>query len=159
MSVVPRENEHNAYAKFSGGETRCIMRNAQIMNKVNLWWNELRVSTCCGSIGKKIIFTSRKCVEEWKLAVAYHLHGQTIHFTVYNFTRKSHLSGNPVTEKWPQKPEIGIKDGFEEMEHKFPCGTFWDRQHLVASKVFFYRNNPKSCVQFEVIPSLVECFW
>ena len=40
---------------------------------------------------EKIFFTSRKCVEEWKLAI-YHLHGQTIHFMVYNFTQKSHLS-------------------------------------------------------------------
>lgn len=91
LLVITRETEHNAYVKFSGGKTRCFMWNAQIVNKINFWWNDLRVSTCFGSIGKKIIFTSRKCVEEWKLAI-YHLHGQTIHFMVYNFTQKSHLS-------------------------------------------------------------------
>ena len=81
---------------------------------------------------KKIIFTSRTCVEEWKLVVVYHLHGQTV-ISV----------GIPVTEKWPQKLEIWIKDGFEEMEHKFSCGTFSDRQHLVASKVFLLLKQPK----------------
>ena len=41
---------------------------------------------------EKIIFKSRRCVKEWKLVVVYHWHGQTIHFMVYNFTRKSHLT-------------------------------------------------------------------
>ena len=30
----------------------------------------------------------------------------------------------PFTEKQPRRPETGIKDGFEEMEHEFPSGTF-----------------------------------
>ena len=30
----------------------------------------------------------------------------------------------PFTEKRPRRPETGIKDGFEEMEHEFPFGIF-----------------------------------
>ena len=30
----------------------------------------------------------------------------------------------PFTEKRPRRPETGIKDGFEEMEHKFLFGIF-----------------------------------
>ena len=30
----------------------------------------------------------------------------------------------PFTGRWPRRPETGIKVGFEEMEHKFPFGTF-----------------------------------
>ena len=26
----------------------------------------------------------------------------------------------PFTEKWPRRPETGIRDGFEELEHEFP---------------------------------------
>lgn len=91
---------------------------------------------------KKIIFTSRTCVEEWKLVVVYHLHGYLPLILWCIISLRNHIyhlhKGIPVTEKRPQKPEIGIKDGFEEMEKKFPYGTFWDRQYLVASKVFFY---------------------
>ena len=29
----------------------------------------------------------------------------------------------PFTEKRRRKPETGIKDGFEEMEHEFPFGS------------------------------------
>ena len=29
----------------------------------------------------------------------------------------------PFTEKRLRKPETGIKDGFEEMEHEFPFGS------------------------------------
>ena len=30
----------------------------------------------------------------------------------------------PFTEKRLRRPETGIKDGFEEMEHEFPFGKF-----------------------------------
>ena len=30
----------------------------------------------------------------------------------------------PFTEKRPRRPETGIKDGFEGMEHEFPFGIF-----------------------------------
>ena len=44
-----------------------------------------------------------------------------------NFIPESHLllyKPVPFTRKQPQRPETGIKDGFEEMEHKFPLGIF-----------------------------------
>ena len=34
------------------------------------------------------------------------------------------ICANQLTEKRPRKPETGIKDGFEEMEHELPLGTF-----------------------------------
>ena len=114
------------------------MRNAQIVSKINFWGSDLRVSTCCGSFGKK------------KLSLH---HGHVLrNGSLWQFTismGKLFISwciisvGIPVTEKWPQKSEIGIKDGFQKMEHKFSCGTFWDRQHLVASKVFLLLKQPK----------------
>ena len=71
---------------------------------------------------KKIIFTSRTCVEEWKLVVVYHLHGYLPLILWCIISLRNHIyhlhKGIPVTEKRPQKPEIGIKDGFEEMEKK-----------------------------------------
>ena len=39
-----------------------------------------------------------------------------------------------ITEKWPRKPEIGIKDGFEETEHKF--GTIPPRKPGVPFQMF-----------------------
>ena len=30
----------------------------------------------------------------------------------------------PFTKKWLRKPETGIKDGFEEMQHELPLRTF-----------------------------------
>ena len=30
----------------------------------------------------------------------------------------------PLTGKRPLRPETGIKDGFEKLEHEFPYGTF-----------------------------------
>lgn len=30
----------------------------------------------------------------------------------------------PITEKRQRRPETGISDGFEEVEHKFPLGVF-----------------------------------
>ena len=33
-------------------------------------------------------------------------------------------SRNSVTEIRPRRSEIGIKDGFQEMEHEFSFGTF-----------------------------------
>ena len=42
-----------------------------------------------------------------------------------NFIPESRLllyKSVPFTRKQPRRPETGIKDGFEEMEHKFPLG-------------------------------------
>ena len=51
----------------------------------------------------------------------------------------------PSTEKRPRKPETGIKDGFEEMEHEFLFRTF-----RLEKQDYFFRNFPlkrpeKSC--------------
>ena len=67
--------------------------------------------------------------------VIWHLHGQAGWFTVWanrnqksgplNFVPKSHLSFVqivPFVKKWAWRPETGIKECFEEMEHEFPHG-------------------------------------
>ena len=49
----------------------------------------------------------------------------------------------PFTEKGPRKPKTGIKDRFEEMEHKFRFGTFrpgkqdYHFQRFRSSRKFF----------------------
>ena len=66
----------------------------------------------------------------------YQLHGQTIRFMVrwvkgtqssglVNLAPNRHLYKSVLfTEKRPRRPETGIKDGFEGMEHEFPFGIF-----------------------------------
>ena len=64
-----------------------------------------------------------------------------------NFVPDSRLpfhKSAPSTEKRPRKPETGIKDGFEEMEHEFPFRILSQKQD------YFFRNFPlkrpeKSC--------------
>ena len=123
------------------------MRNAQIVNKINFSWNDLRVSTCCGSFGKKdYLYIKDMC---WGMEACGSLPFTwvfPIYFMVYNFTQKSYLSfaqRNPSYWKMTSRAWSRNQDGFEEMEKKFPCGTFWDRQHLVASKVFLLLKQPE----------------
>ena len=65
------------------------------------------------------------------------LHGQTGRSTVWaigtqnsglvNFATESRLrlkKSVPFTEKRPRRPETGIKDDFEEVEHEFLLGIF-----------------------------------
>ena len=51
------------------------------------------------------------------------------------------------TEKRPRKPETGIKDGFQEMKHEFPFGTF--RPEMIRCSVAPWNFPPerrkKSC--------------
>ena len=89
------------------------------------------------------------------------IHGQTSQFTVWtnqcqikqnsrqiNFVPDSRLPFAQISSiyrKRPRKPETGIKDGFEEMEHEFPFGTFRSEK-----QDYFFRNFPlkrpeKSC--------------
>ena len=69
--------------------------------------------------------------------IVCHLHEQTCRFTGWANGKQNsglvncyrnrvyHLYKSvPFTEKQPRRPETGIKDGFEEMEHEFPSGTF-----------------------------------
>ena len=67
--------------------------------------------------------------------IVYHLHGQTGRFTVWangtqnsglvNFVPESRLPFVQISSIYRKtRPETGIKDGFEEMEHEFPFGTF-----------------------------------
>ena len=69
--------------------------------------------------------------------VFYHLHGQTGRFRVPVNGRKSSGPVNfvpespyhlyklvPFSGKRPRRPETGIKDGLEQMEHEFPFGIF-----------------------------------
>ena len=48
-----------------------------------------------------------------------------------------------IYEKWPQRPETGIRDGFEESEHEFP--TYSDVPFLAE---IFHWNDPKGRVPF-----------
>ena len=51
----------------------------------------------------------------------------------------------PSTEKRPRKPETGIKDGFEEMEHEFPFGTFRSEKQDYFIRNFPLKRPEKSC--------------
>ena len=57
------------------------------------------------------------------------------------------------TEEWPRRPETGLEDSFEEMEHEFPFGTFHlEKQDYlfrcsVAPKIFHW-NDPESYIPF-----------
>ena len=85
---------------------------------------------------KETIFTDFIPAPLVGIRVVYHLRGQSGRFTVWanggqnselvNFipevafaicTNQFHLP-----KKRSPKPETGIKHGFEQMEHKFPCG-------------------------------------
>ena len=63
------------------------------------------------------------------LVVVCHLHGLTGKSTVWangrqNSRLENFLPISSITEKRPRTPETGIKDGFGEMNHEFPFGTF-----------------------------------
>ena len=57
----------------------------------------------------------------------------------------------PFTGKGPRRPETGIKDGFEKMEHKFPFGIFHSEKQdylfrcSVAPGNFLLGRTKKSC--------------
>lgn len=55
--------------------------------------------------------------------IVCYLHEQTGQFTFGQIANKSGLL-RPITEKRQRRPETGISDGFEEVEHKFPLGVF-----------------------------------
>ena len=63
----------------------------------------------------------------------------------------------PFTEKRPRRPETGIKDGFEEMEHEFPFGYSTRKDRTTFSDVpllleIFRWNDPKSRVPYTFQP-------
>ena len=62
----------------------------------------------------------------------YHLSRQTGQLTVsVNGKQNCHLFKSVLfPEKRQRRPESGIKDGFDEMEHKFPFGTFRPKNFL-----------------------------
>ena len=52
-------------------------------------------------------------------------------------------------QKTAAKPEIGIKDGFEDMEHEFPFGAFWPEKICSVAPGNFPLGRPKkSCSIF-----------
>ena len=55
--------------------------------------------------------------------IVCYLHGQIGRFTFWEIANKSGLI-RPITEKRQRRPETGISDGFEEVEHEFPLGAF-----------------------------------
>ena len=70
----------------------------------------------------------------------------------------------PLAEKRPQKPDTGIKGGFQEMDHKFPFGIFRpEKQDYLSGCSFAPGNFPlkrhkKSCVPFTFQPMFSETF-
>ena len=70
-----------------------------------------------------------------------------VYFTIY--LKKLAL----FTEEWPQRPETGIKDSFEEMEHEFLFGAFHleKQDYLFRCSIapsIFHWYDPESCVPF-----------
>ena len=75
-------------------------------------------------------------IKQWLfIKVVYHSNGQTGWFMVcvngsqssgqVNFVPEIAFNASVTfTGKRPRRPETGIKDSFEEMEHEFPFGTF-----------------------------------
>ena len=48
------------------------------------------------------------------------------------------------TKKPPRRPETGIKDGFKEIEHEFPFGTFRpEKQNYLSAPGNFPVERPK----------------
>ena len=72
-----------------------------------------------------------------------------------NFAPESRL---PFTGKRPRKPETGIKDGFEEMEHEFPFGiSIPSGQTGLPFQMFRFRwEDPESRVPFTFQPDFPE---
>ena len=66
----------------------------------------------------------------------------------------------PFTGKRPRRPETGIKDGFEEMEHEFPHGILRpEKSKLFRCSVTagnFPLERPKSRVLFTFQPDFPE---
>ena len=73
---------------------------------------------------------------------------------ILSWNRVYHLYKSvPFTEKRPQRPETGIKHGFEETEHEFRFGIFRPEKRTTFSDVpllpkIFRWNDPKSRVPF-----------
>ena len=70
----------------------------------------------------------------------------------------------PFTGKRPQRPETGIKDGFEEMEHEFLFGIFRPEKKqeyffrfLLLPEIFRW-NDQKSHVPFTFQPEFPKTF-
>ena len=68
-------------------------------------------------LGKKLSLHQGNVLRNGSLRYTIHMGKPFISWCIISLgNRIYHLhKGVPVTEKWPQKPEIGIKDGFEEM--------------------------------------------
>ena len=69
----------------------------------------------------------------------------------------------PFTEKRPRRPETGVKDDFEEMDHEFPFGTFSPEKedNLIRCSVVagdYPWNDPNSRVPFTFNPDFPELF-
>ena len=67
----------------------------------------------------------------------------------------------PFTEKRPRRPETGVKDDFEEMDHEFPFGTFSPEKedNLIRCSVVagdYPWNDPNSRVPFTFNPDFPE---
>ena len=101
------------------------------------WQNRFKGNCCQKSAGEitPILGCSKVVNQGVTVKVLYYLHWQTACFTVWAngkqnlglvdfFPESRLLFVVPFSEKRPGEPERGIKDGFEEMEHKFPIGTF-----------------------------------
>ena len=99
----------------------------------------------------------RELLENFEsMKVVYHLHGQTCLSTDWaNGTQNSGLVN------FVRRPEHGIKDGFEEMEHEFPFGISLPekQEYLFRCSVLpdiFRWNDPKSCVPFTFQPDFPD---
>ena len=97
-------------------------------------------------------------VRVWENTVVYHLHGQTGRSTVGKIQDWLISSRNRVyhlyksvqfTKKRLQRPEPGIKNGFEEMEHEFSFGIFRPKiSDIPLLPEIFRCKGPKSRVPF-----------
>ena len=69
----------------------------------------------------------------------------------------------PFTEKQPRRPETGIKEGFEAMEHEFSFAVFYPENRTTFSDVpllpeIFRCEHPKSRVPFTFRADFPENF-
>ena len=88
-------------------------------------------------------------IQDWKISfrnLVYHLYESV-----------------PFTEKRPRRPETGVKDDFEEMDHEFPFGTFSPEKedNLIRCSVVagnYPWNDPNSRVPFTFYPDFPELF-
>ena len=71
----------------------------------------------------------------------------------------------PFNEKRPRRPETGIKDGLEDMEHEFPFGirrpgkTGLPFQMFRCSRKFSAETRPKKTCTIYILTGFSRNFW